>query len=281
MQMPMVEPCRQDWATMDRAARDAAYDNSAAVIDSPALVAARNAASAAYRAAHPAGLDLPYGPAERQKWDLFPAEDPHAPCLVFIHGGYWQRNSREGFAAVAEGVRAHGWSVALPGYTLAPDASLRAIVAEMHAALDWLAVDGPAHGVAGRVVVSGWSAGGQLAAMALSHPHVVAGLAISGVYELAPLRDTVLNEKLRLSDAEVASLSPLRLPAVDKPLGIAYGTNELPALIADSRALHALRAAAHCPGPLVPVARTDHFTILDTLRSPDGALTRAAIGMLG
>ncbi|MEJ1978148.1 MAG: alpha/beta hydrolase [Acetobacteraceae bacterium] len=270
-----------NWATMDRSARDAAYDNTLAVPNSAALVAARNAASADIRAAHPAGLDLPYGPAERQKWDLFPAADPHAPCLVFIHGGYWQRNSREGFAAIAEGVQAHGWSVALPGYTLAPEASLAAIVAEMHAALDWLATEGPTYGVAGRVLVSGWSAGGHLAALALAHPHVAAGLAISGVYELGPLRDTGLNDKLRLSDPEVASLSPLRLPAVDKPLGIAYGTNELPALVADSRALHALRAAAHCPGPLVPVARADHFTILDTLRAPDGALTRAALGMLG
>ena len=278
--MPMEAACRPNWATMDRTARDAAYDNTAAVTNSAGLVAQRNAASAEIRAAHPAGLDLPYGPAERQKWDLFPAEDPHAPCLVFIHGGYWQRNSREGFAVVGEGVRAHGWSVALPGYTLAPDASLSAIVAEMHAALDWLAVEGPAHGVAGRVLLSGWSAGGQLAAMALSHPHVAAGLAISGVYELAPLRDTGLNDKLRLTNAEVAALSPLRLLAVDKPMAIAYGTHELPALIADGRALHALRAAAHCAGPLVPVPRTNHFTVLDTLRAPDGALTRAALGMM-
>ena len=32
---------------------------------------------------------------------LFPATDPKAPCLVFIHGGYWQRNSKEQFAKVA------------------------------------------------------------------------------------------------------------------------------------------------------------------------------------
>jgi arylformamidase len=270
------------WVALSQAERDAAYNNNVAVANSAELVERRNAASAAFRTAHPQGLDVGYGPAARQKWDLFPATDPAAPCLVFIHGGYWQRNTREDFACFAEGVMAHGWSMALPGYTLAPDASLAAIVGEISRALDWLAAHGPAHGLAaGSIVVSGWSAGGQLTAMALSHPRVAAGLAISGVYELAPIRDTYLNEKLRLSDEEIATLSPLRLPAVQKPLAIAYGTKELPALVADSRDLHARRLAAHAPGPLIPIEGADHFTILDELRRPDGRLVGAARALIG
>ena len=75
-------------------------------------------------------------------------------------------------------------------------------------------------------------------------------------------------------------MSPLRLPVVQKPLAIAYGTNELPALVADSRDFHARRAAAHAPGPLVPVAGANHFTILEALRRPDGVLVRQAIDLL-
>ena len=71
-----------------------------------------------------------------------PGGDPNAPCLVFIHGGYWQRNSREMFASLIAGPYAHGWAAALPGYTLAPDASLTEIVAEINAALDWLTHNG-------------------------------------------------------------------------------------------------------------------------------------------
>ncbi len=263
-----------EWGRMSRAERDAAYDNSAAVADSQVRLQALRDAAAARRAADPAGLDQPYGPRERNQVDLFAAADPAAPCLVFIHGGYWQRNSREGFTALADGVRAHGWAAALPGYTLAPEAELTAMVAEIHAALDWLA-----DRVAGPVIVSGWSAGGHLAAMALSHPRVQAGLAVSGVFELGPLRDTVLNDKLRLTDDEAARLSPLRLPAVPKPLAVAYGSAELPALVADSRGLHAHRAAAHAPGPLIPVAGANHFSILDSLRDPAGVLTRAALAL--
>jgi acetyl esterase/lipase len=187
------------------------------------------------------------------------------------------RNSKEQFANLIGGPYARGWAAALPGYTLAPDATLTEIVGEIRAALDWLTEQGPAHGIAGPVVLSGWSAGGHLTAMCLDHPSVVAGLAISGLFELGPIRDTYLNEKLRLADAEIAALSPMRLPVVQKPLAIAYGTAELPPLVSDSRSLHALRAAANAPGVLIPVAGANHFTIVHELRDPDGQLTRQAM----
>ena len=263
-----------DWGTMSRAERDAAYDNTNAVADSAALNAARAADSAAFRTVHLQHLDLRYGPRERNTWDLFPAADLHAPCIVFIHGGYWQRNRADQFANLIAGPYAHGWAGALPGYTLAPDASLTEIAAEINAALDWLAAHGPAHGIAGPVILSGWSAGGHLTAMCLGHSRVAAGLAISGIFELGPIRDTVLNDNLRLTDDEIIALSPLRLPVVPKPLAIAYGTAELPPLVSDSRDLHARRAAVHAPGALIPVAGANHFTIVHELRDADGVLTQ-------
>ncbi|MBP1184100.1 alpha/beta hydrolase [Methylobacterium sp. PvR107] len=272
---------RRRWADLDQAARDACYDNTRAVADSARQVDARDGASAAYRAAHPAGLDIAYGAGARNALDLYPARDGAAPCLVFLHGGYWQRGARELFACFAEGPNAAGWSVAMVGYTLAPEASLTRIVAETGAALDWLAANGAAHGIRGPLVLSGWSAGGLLTAMQLAHPAVAAGLAISGVYDLAPIRQTYLDAKLGLTESEVAALSPLRLPAIGKPLCIAYGTRELPALVHDARNLHALRAAAHAPGPLLPVPGAEHFSVLDALRRPDGILVRAAHALLG
>jgi arylformamidase len=263
-----------NWGELSRAERDAAYDNINAVVNSAALNAARAEASAAFRSTHADHLDLRYGPRERNTWDLYPASNPDAPCLIFIHGGYWQRNSKDQFANLIAGPHALGWSAALPGHTLAPDASLTEITAEINAALDWLAVNARSHGIRGRAVLSGWSAGGHLTAMCLGHSLISAGLAISGIFELGPLRDTNLNEKLQLTDIEIATLSPLRLPMINKPLHIAYGTAELPPLVADSRALHARRSAAHLPGALIPVPGGDHFTIVHELRDKDGILTR-------
>ena len=169
----------------------------------------------------------------------------------------------------------------MPGYTLAPEADLAGIAAEIGAALDWLAGHGTAHGIGGQIVLAGWSAGAQLAALHLGHPAVTAALAISGVYDLAPIRETYLNEKLGLSDGEIETLSPLRLPVTAKPMTLAYGSRERPALVHDARNLHALRSAAHAPGALLPVAGADHFSILDGFRRPDGILVRAAQDLLG
>ena len=267
---------RDNWGALDQVQRDAAYNNNVAAADSATWIEKRNRDSAAYRTAHPNKLDLAYGTAERTAFDLYPAANPGAPCLVFIHGGYWQRNSRELFACFAQGPAAVGWSVAIPGYTLAPQANMRTIVAEMGQALDWLADHGPEHGIAGPLVIAGWSAGAQLAALHLSHPRVLAGLAISGIYELAPLRDTNLNQALNLTDDDLAEFSPLRRDVVHKPLIIAVGSAELPTLVHDAWQFYGLRSGYDAPGRLLSVAGADHFSILQELQEPSGALVRAA-----
>ena len=107
-------------------------------------------------------------------------------------------------------------------------------------------------------------------------------MAISGVFELAPLRDSPhVNDKVKLTEVEIETLSPMRLPGVDKPLSIAYGTGEMPEMIASSRDFHAYRAQADLPGDLIPVVKTNHFTILDELRLPTSGLTRALLQLVG
>lgn len=269
-----------DWRAMDPGTLDAAYSNLRAVPEAPEMLAGWAAASARLRASRPAGLDKPYGSGERERWDLFPAADASAPCLVFIHGGYWQRNRREDFACLTEGALAAGWSAALPGYTLAPEASITRIADEMRRALDWLAAEGPGQGIAGPVLLSGWSAGGHLAALLCGHPAVRAALAISGIFDLEPIRGTTLNEKLALADEEIERLSPIRLPFAATPLAVAYGTRELPELQRQSRDFHARRAAAGAAGPLLPIGGKNHFDIMEELRAADGELLAAASRLL-
>jgi len=270
------------WETMSLEARNLAFNNVAHV--GPEFAGKKmgewTAATAKLREQRPQHLNLPYAQRDRNKWDLYPAPDPKAPCLVHIHGGYWQRGSKEIFGCLAEGAIARGWSAALPGYTLAPEASLTQITNELRSALDWLSGKGAEHGISGPIIISGWSAGGHLTAFLLDHPRVTAGLAISGVFELAPLRDSPhVNDKVKLTEVEIETLSPMRLPGVNKPLSIAYGTGELPAMIDSSRDFHAYRARVHLPGQLIPVVKANHFTILDELRFPNSGLTRAILDL--
>jgi len=78
----------------------------------------------------------------------------------------------------------------------------------------------------------------------------------------------------------LASFPPLRLPGVNKPLAITYGTAELPALVRNSREYHAHRAQSHQPGPLIPIPNANHYTGMEELRSPNGTLTRSTIRLM-
>jgi arylformamidase len=90
---------------------------------------------------------------------------------------------------------------------------------------------------------------------------VAAGLAISGVFDLGALRDSPhVNDKVKLSEDEIQKLSPMRRPIVNKPLGIAYGTGELPAMIASSRDYHAYRSQGHAANRSPPSSASHHMT---------------------
>src|SRR3954470_21141812 len=177
-----------DWRSMSQEERDRGLNNGEHVPGSIEMVAGWEQRSGELRKRHPAHIDLRYGPRERNRIDFLKAAD-RAPTLLFIHGGYWQARAKEVFTVVAEGPMAHGINVAMIGYTLAPEATLDEIVAEIHAGIDYLANQLPTlGGDAGGIVVSGWSAGGHLTSMALSNAHVRAGMAISGIYDLEPIR---------------------------------------------------------------------------------------------
>jgi arylformamidase len=258
---------------MDRAALDAAYNNGAAVKDSAQIVADWEARSARLRAKHTESMDLRYGKDERNRIDYFAARRD-GPVLMFIHGGYWQNRAKELFAFVAEGPLAWGINVALIGYTLAPQKRLDGIVAEIHAAAGWLAQSIPMlGGDPKQLFVSGWSAGGHLTAMAMGHPAVRGGLAISGIYDLEPMRLSYINDKLRLDADEARRNSP---GPIDKPLLIAYGAAELPEMCRQSEDYARL-----LNGKAEAIAGRNHFTVLEDLASPHGALTALARKLVG
>ena len=123
-------------------------------------------------------------------------------------------------------------------------------------------------GDARQLYVSGWSAGGHLTAMAMGHRAVKGGLAISGIYDLEPMRLSYINDKLQLDEAEAKRNSPGR---TDKPLTIAYGADELPELCRQSEDYAKLLGTE-----AVAIPRCDHFSVLEQLASPHGALTALA-----
>jgi acetyl esterase/lipase len=269
------------WREMDRETLDRAYNNMGAVADSQEWLARWREASGARRAMPGAVLDQAYGPRERNRIDLFPSGAADAPLLLFFHGGYWQRNAKEGFACMADGPLAHGIDVALAGYTLCPAATMTEVVAEARAAVSWIIAKAPRLGFPmRRLVLAGWSAGGHLAASCLDLPAVDAALLVSGLYDLAPIQAGGLNDALRMDVAEAERLSPIRHIAPCRArLVIAWGEEELPELRRQSADFASAWRAAGNAAETLPVPGANHFSILDGLVRPDGVLTRAVLSL--
>ena len=261
-----------DWRAMSQEARDLGLNNGVAVPGSAEMVAGWEQRSTDMRRRFPDHIDLRYGPRERNRIDFLKAGE-NAPTLLFIHGGYWQARAKEVFTIVAEGPMAHGINVALIGYTLAPDATLDEIVAEIHAGIDFLTEQLPALGAAAdAIVVSGWSAGGHLTSMALSHPKVRGGMAISGIYDLEPIRHSYLNEKLRADEATSRRNSPMMQEGGPlKPLSLVVGSAELPLLRKQTADFAGHRARYGLPVTYEEIPGADHFTILHKMMSPKGS----------
>lgn len=263
----------------DRKGLDAAYNNTEAVGQArrDQYVAGWAARGDAFRAAHGGRLDLRYGPGARQRLDLFPCGAAAAPTVLYIHGGYWQANDKEPYAFLGEGVIPAGFNLALVEYTLAPAARLDAIVAEIRAAVAWVIDHAAEHGGdPRRVFVAGHSAGGHLTAMAMTDPRVAGGVAISGLFDLEPIRLCYLNDKLGLDPAEAERNSPiLHLPAHASPLVVTVGLGELPELIRQSAEYAEAWRKQGLGGRYLPLPRHEHFSILEELARPDGAILAA------
>ena len=213
-----------------------------------------------------------------------------APIFAFLHGGWWQDLSIDYAAAPAVALTDAGAIYASIGYTLAPAVGLREIVAEVSAALTTIAAH--ATGMGGdprRIVLAGHSAGAHLAAAQLTAltpeapRRTAAGLLlIGGAYDLGPIAESYVNEKVRMSDADAAALSPALLaPLHDVPVMIRVGEEEPEefhrnaALLLErwSPSLSAINSGV--------LSGRDHFDALDELTDPHGRLYADALELLG
>jgi arylformamidase len=187
--------------------------------------------------------NLPYGTSKNQTLDLFfPTTKPRRKMHVYIHGGYWQELSKNESCFAATTFQKNGCHFAALNYTLAPDATLTQIVNEICRAILWLYNNADKYGYdKNEIYLSGSSAGAHLALLMtlidwekvdsqFSDINPVAGVcAVSGIYDLAPLLNTYINEPLRLTTDEIITLSPLKLISSkipNCPVIIAYGDNE-------------------------------------------------------
>jgi arylformamidase len=261
---------------------EAEYNNRARVPEHPAIFTRWARAAEAFRASHPdAELGVAYGRSSREKIDIFwPRAGRDAPIAFFIHGGYWRSLDPSAFSHLAAGPNAHGIALALIGYDLCPGVSMETIIDQVRAAALHL------YGRYGRrhLVASGHSAGGHLSAClvatdwkkldaGLPEDLVPAGLSISGLFGLAPLMRTSMNQDLRIEAKNVERISPLGWNVgLDRIFDAWVGGDESSEFLRHSREIADVWAKRGVATRYVAVPHTNHFTVLDPLADPSSEM---------
>ena len=281
----------------DSEALYAQYNNRAQLSEEAlnAIKDDQNARSKAYVESTPRKhIDLAYGPHERERLDIFLPENDGAPMFAFIHGGYWQWNDKEGFEFLAKELNAAGAGFANIEYALCPAVTIAELTNQCRRAIAFLWREAGKYGYdASRIVVSGHSAGGHLTAMmqatdwpsfedGLPMDVVAAGLPISGVYDLEPIRLTPLNDAVRIGPEDVAEVSPMFMtPTSTGPSVIAFGGAEYDEFDRQASDLAAAWAKHGMETSTLNLPGRDHFTALSALAETDHALFAAAVKLLG
>ena len=263
---------------------DDEFANMAHVPDSDKLQAFWAAEGEAYRQQLNSFASLSYGSDTREIVDLVLPDSRPNGLMVLVHGGYWMRTSPSDWTQLAEGARAQGWAVAIPGYTLAPDASIAQITQQVQKAITVAS-----EAVSGPIVLTGHSAGGHLVAHTMctdsALPQSVLArikhcLPISGVFDLRPLLWTAMNDVLQLDDAQADAASPVLFRPYDQARYTFWvGAEERPEFVRQNRLM-----ATMWDGLGVQVAKFEdpgkhHFSVIEGLRDPASPLTTALLNI--
>ena len=237
-------------------------------------------------------LDIPFGPTLAENLDIFPASEPNAPILVFIHGGYWKMLSSKEFSFVAKGPVSAGVTVIVINYELCPKVTIDEIVRQNRAAISWIYRNAKSFGGnPNRIYVSGHSAGGHLPAMmmatdweknyGLPNNIIKGGCAISGLFDLMPFPYTWLQPSLQLTWGEVLRNSPIRhIPEKAGHLIITYGKEETSEFHRQSQDFLKQWNAKGLEGKYLPQPGKNHLTAINGFLDAESPLCKAILELI-
>lgn len=293
------KPSRQKgpvvWLGMDQKELDDAYDQAVYAPNQMKVQARRDVSTARAREALGGFERLKYGAPEIEGLDLFRTKAPHAPIVVYIHGGAWRRGVSADNHTPAEMFVHAGAHYLAADFTNIDEhgGNLLPMVDQVRRAVAWTWKNArQIGGDPARLYVIGHSSGAHLTSCIITTDwardyglpgRILAGaLTCSGMYDLTPVRLSKRSEYVKFSDDVVEKLSAMRrLDRIDMPLIVGYGTEETPEFQRQAREFAAALEAAGKPHELVVGKGYNHFEIAETISNPYGLIGRRVLRMMG
>ena len=280
------------WLDYTQEELDYNYNQATLVPNREHYLVHANAESERVRAKLECRLDISYGPSEDQVLDVFPAAGRDTPVVVYIHGGAWTRMHKDANSHPAESFVAAGVSFVSVHFGLVPHVTLDVQVAHNRAAVEWAWRNCRDFGAdPDRFYVAGHSSGGHNVGMMITtdwaRDHGLPGdmikgaLACSGIYDLEAPRRSARNEYLKLDDAAVERLSPIRhLPDRGCPLIVGYGGGEHEEFRRQSREFAAAWRARGFACQEFDLPGLNHFDMGQQFNNPDNPFLKAMFDMI-
>lgn len=229
-----------------------------------------------------AKLDITYGDRPRNTMDLFLPQGAPKGLIVFVHGGFWHRLDKSLWSHLAKGCVDNGFAVAIPSYTLCPEARISDITVEIGRAIERAADILP-----GPIRLAGHSAGGHLVTRMITttaplSPAVQARIehvvSVSGLHDLRPLIKLAMNRILRIDAAEAETESPVLLaPMPHARLTCWVGAAERSEFLRQNGLLANIWVGLGATTAVVEQPDRHHFNILDGLSDADHPITKALL----
>jgi arylformamidase len=268
------------------------YNPRVSVPEFPELAKVRAAQAREVRESAKSWLNVAYDTSPRETLDIYAADKPGGPVLVYIHGGYWRSGSKEDNCNFVPTFTKRGATVVLVEYDLCPQVTVSDIVRQTRSAIAWVYKNIVRYsGNPAKLFVSGHSAGGHLTAMALAHDWTKEGLpadlikgavATSGVYDLDMVTKISVQEQVCMTP-EIAKLnSPfLHRPLVKCPLVVAVGGDEPKGWQQMSQDYFNFCRENGMSVEYLIEPGANHYTMSERLLDDSRPLTRAMIKLMG
>ena len=239
-----------------------------------------------------AELNMPYG-ANKAKMDIFypvMSDQDIAPVIVYIHGGYWKRCSKDMYSFVSNSWTQAGCIVVVVGYNLAPEARMEEIITEIQVAVEYVANKFPKS----KLFLCGHSAGAHLCAMmAVTNwkkdslvPQAVHGMfLLSGIYDLVPIVNTDINDPLKLCEGSAARISPQRIlkqtsPTIKCPTLVVVEEHASPEFIRQSKEFDEILKSHGVQCFFLQFLELDHFNLIENMINPDDQLCKEILKLV-